>query len=128
MLYVFGREEVRLEECVEAFKTFFPDRLSHVIILYDTIYHHCIGIHTYVSSLPYIHDMYLQLSLEELKERLNDYTNLVPSLLSLPHPITPSHITTITPSHTTCSNCTTDQHSQGSDNVESAISEQFVSQ
>lgn len=44
VLYVFGREEVRMEECEKAFRELFPDLLTPVVILYDTVYHHCIGI------------------------------------------------------------------------------------
>ena len=43
MLYVFGREEVRVGECVEAFRDLFPDRESRVLVLYETVYAHCIG-------------------------------------------------------------------------------------
>ena len=42
-MYVFGREEVRVGECVEAFRELFPGRESRVLVLYDTIYAHCIG-------------------------------------------------------------------------------------
>ena len=43
VLYVFGREEVRMGECVEAFRELFPDRESRVLVLYDTVYAHCMG-------------------------------------------------------------------------------------
>ena len=35
----------------------------------------------------------------ELTERLSDYPHCTPSLLSLPHPVTPSHSTEATPTH-----------------------------
>ena len=48
MLYVFGKEEVRLGQCVEAFTELFPDRESRVLVLYDMVYTHCMGAHAYV--------------------------------------------------------------------------------
>ena len=42
-MYVFGRERVRVGECVEAFRELFPDRESRVLVLYDTVYAHCKG-------------------------------------------------------------------------------------
>lgn len=41
VLYVFGKEEVRIEECVGKFRELFPDRESSwVLVLYDTVYSH----------------------------------------------------------------------------------------
>lgn len=43
VLYVFGKEEMRVEECVGKFRELFPERESSwVLILYDTVYSHCI--------------------------------------------------------------------------------------
>ncbi|CAI8016031.1 2-(3-amino-3-carboxypropyl)histidine synthase subunit 2 [Geodia barretti] len=81
VLYVFGREEVKMEECERAFRELFPDPMTSVLILYDTVYHHCIA---------------------ELMERLSDYVDCTPSLLSLPHPITPSPSTEATPTQDSC--------------------------
>lgn len=42
VLYVLGKEEVRIEDCVGKFRELFPDRESSwVLILYDTVYSHC---------------------------------------------------------------------------------------
>ena len=30
-------------ECAEAFRELFPDRETRVLVLYDTVYSHCIG-------------------------------------------------------------------------------------
>ena len=32
-----------MEECERAFRELFPDPMTSVLILYDTVYHHCIG-------------------------------------------------------------------------------------
>ena len=51
MVYVFGREEVRMAECVEAFRQLFPDPEARVLVLYDTVYSHCMG-ECEVASFP----------------------------------------------------------------------------
>ena len=51
MVYVFGREEVRMAECVEAFRQLFPDPAARVLVLYDTVYTHCMG-ECEVASFP----------------------------------------------------------------------------
>ena len=94
MLYVF---EVRMEECMEAFKQLFPDKHSLILILYDTVYYHCIG------DLARVLNQLTRVLISpsaELKQRLSDYLHCSPSLLSLPHPVTSSYST-----NTACS-CT----------------------
>jgi diphthamide biosynthesis enzyme Dph1/Dph2-like protein len=88
VLYVFGREEVKMEECERAFRELFPDPMTSVLILYDTVYHHCIA---------------------ELMERLSDYVHCTPSLLSLPNPVTPSTSTEATPTQCSCIASDSDQ-------------------
>jgi diphthamide biosynthesis protein 2 len=83
VLYVFGKEEVRLGQCVEAFTELFPDRGSRVLVLYDMVYAHCMA---------------------ELEEKLSDYTHCTVSQLSLPHPIT-SPLSTSTPTHSISTTC-----------------------
>ncbi len=43
VLYIFGREEIDLVDCKRAFKETFPASDAHVLVLYDTVYFHCIG-------------------------------------------------------------------------------------
>lgn len=43
MLYVFGREGVDVLHCVSAFRELYPDRQADILVLYDTVYAHCIG-------------------------------------------------------------------------------------
>ena len=53
VLYVFGHEGVNTPECVEAFRHLFQDRTTHILVMYDTVYAHCMGengIATYVVS------------------------------------------------------------------------------
>ena len=83
-----------MEECEKAFRELFPDLLTPVVILCDTVYHHCIGI-LFCSILFSI--IYGYFSPAELTERLSDYPHCNPSHLSLPHPITPSPSTETTP-------------------------------
>ncbi|KAG9332962.1 hypothetical protein JZ751_013991 [Albula glossodonta] len=40
VMYVFGRRPVDLQRCSASFQELYPDRQSHVIILYDVIYSH----------------------------------------------------------------------------------------
>ncbi|XP_077085359.1 2-(3-amino-3-carboxypropyl)histidine synthase subunit 2 [Siphateles boraxobius] len=43
LLHVFGKRPIDVQQCVAAFKELYPDRQSHVIILYDVTYSHAIG-------------------------------------------------------------------------------------
>ena len=43
VLFVFGREEVEVRECEAAFRQAFQSTEDHVLVLYDTVYVHCVG-------------------------------------------------------------------------------------
>ena len=43
VLYVFGCEAIDTAECVATFRRLFPETGSHVLVLYDTLFSHCIG-------------------------------------------------------------------------------------
>ena len=43
MLYVFGREQLDIEDCVSHFRKLFPNVFQHLIVLYDTSYYYAIG-------------------------------------------------------------------------------------
>ncbi|KAG7488773.1 hypothetical protein MATL_G00038530 [Megalops atlanticus] len=42
LMYVFGKRPVDLQRCVSSFQELYPDRQSHVVVLYDVIYSHII--------------------------------------------------------------------------------------
>lgn len=42
LMYIFERKQLNLEKCVSSFKDLYPDRQSHVIVLYDVNYVHII--------------------------------------------------------------------------------------
>lgn len=43
MLYIFGKEAIDMDSCMAALKASFPDKSSHIIIMYDVRYSHVIG-------------------------------------------------------------------------------------
>ena len=43
MLFVFGKEWVEVGDCARAFRGTFPATDAHVLVMYDTVYAHCIG-------------------------------------------------------------------------------------
>lgn len=43
LMYVFGKRPINIQECAMAFRELYPDRQSHVIILYDVTYSYAIG-------------------------------------------------------------------------------------
>ena len=43
MLYVFGQESVDVLHCVAAFRELYTDRETDILVLYNTVYFHCIG-------------------------------------------------------------------------------------
>ena len=47
MLYVFGRETVDVLHCVTVFRELYPDRQADILVLYDTVYAHCVGKENY---------------------------------------------------------------------------------
>lgn len=42
LLYIFGAEEIDTDNCVAAFRSLFPAREDHILVLYDTVFYHCI--------------------------------------------------------------------------------------
>ncbi|XP_018615800.2 2-(3-amino-3-carboxypropyl)histidine synthase subunit 2 isoform X2 [Scleropages formosus] len=42
LMYVFGKKTIDLQKCAAAFRQFYPDHKSHVVILYDVTYSHVI--------------------------------------------------------------------------------------
>ncbi|MCI4377642.1 hypothetical protein PGIGA_G00205710 [Pangasianodon gigas] len=42
LMYVFGKRPINVQECAAAFRELYPDRETHVIILYDVTYSHAI--------------------------------------------------------------------------------------
>lgn len=49
VLYVFGKEEVNEVDLTEKFKELFPNKLEHIIVLYDVVYHHIISEYIYIN-------------------------------------------------------------------------------
>ena len=43
VLFVFGKEEVDVEDCERAFRETFAADDEHILVLYDTLYSHCIS-------------------------------------------------------------------------------------
>ncbi|XP_026792758.3 2-(3-amino-3-carboxypropyl)histidine synthase subunit 2 [Pangasianodon hypophthalmus] len=42
LMYVFGKRPINVQECAAAFRELYPDRETHMIILYDVTYSHAI--------------------------------------------------------------------------------------
>ncbi len=40
---MFGKEAVDVKDCERAFRETFEARDEHILVLYDTLYSHCIG-------------------------------------------------------------------------------------
>lgn len=43
VLYIFGREAIDLENCMAAFKSIYPDKHTHTLIMYDVRYSYVVG-------------------------------------------------------------------------------------
>ena len=51
VLYVFGREELDVEDCALHFRRLFPDSSQHLIVQYDTAYFYAMGMSTTGNSV-----------------------------------------------------------------------------
>ena len=40
---MFGKEEVDMKDCEHAFRETFPAKDEHILVLFDTLYSHCIS-------------------------------------------------------------------------------------
>ena len=83
VLYIFGKEAIDVDDCMASFKSTFPDKLSHAIIMYDVRYSHVIGeFKPQVFSNTFL---VLNIISEYLYEKLmKDYVNIVMATLVIP--------------------------------------------
>lgn len=44
---MFGKEDIEVEDCECAFRDIFVAKDEHILVLYDTVYSHCIGKRVY---------------------------------------------------------------------------------
>ncbi|CAL1265440.1 unnamed protein product [Larinioides sclopetarius] len=63
VLYVFGKQAINIQDAADAFQNIFPDKNSHVILLYEVLYSYAI---------------------DSLAEELKEYDNLIISRLEIP--------------------------------------------
>ena len=83
VLYIFGKEAIDVDDCMASFKSTYPDKLSHTIIMYDVRYSHVIG----EFKLQVFSNTFLVLNiiLESLyKKLMKDYVNIVMAMLVIP--------------------------------------------
>ena len=43
VLYIFGKDHIDINHCCESFRTIFPDQESKVLVIYEVMYNHAIG-------------------------------------------------------------------------------------